>query len=153
MTTRARRQEHGETLLELLITVTILGLAVASIAGAVLAAVGGSTMHRQQAQAQALLHSWAERVAAVSDASYVACAVAGSIPAPPSDAVPAGFTASVTRVQYWDAASSSFGPSCGTDSGVQQVRLTVTAPQRLLPAFSEYVDVVVRRPCATAGSC
>jgi type II secretory pathway pseudopilin PulG len=144
-----RRADAGETLVELLITILILGTSVLGILAAVGTAVGASTLDRRQVQAQAVLRSWGESVATVSDAAYGTClgpsGVAAATPAP--SPLPAGFTASVAGVSYWDAATSSFVPGCTTDRGLRRVTLRLEANSMLYPGFTETLDVVVRKPC------
>ena len=137
------RADAGETLIEILLTVVILGIAVAAISGALLTANKASTMHRQQALAQNALRVWAEQISAEA---YVDCATAASFAAP-SPALPAGLTATVASVQYWTG--SAFAGTCGSDAGIQRVTLRVTAANGLSPALSDTVAVVVRKPCVT----
>jgi type II secretory pathway pseudopilin PulG len=148
--------EGGETLIELLVAMVVIGLGVTAVLGALTAAVDVSTMNRGQAQARAALGSWAESLTSVDDTGayhYTSCATPGSFPA--ATGLPTGFAASVESVRYWNG--TSWSGSCGTDQGLQKVRLTVSAPATLLPGFAQSVDVVVRRPCAIAlsdpGSC
>jgi hypothetical protein len=141
----------------------IIGIGVTAILGAVGVATQASTLDERQIQAQALLRSWGEHVVATTtDGTYTPCATTatyGSAPwryASPAPAglqeLPTGFTASVTRVQYWDGGSpGSFVSSCATDRGVQRVRLTMTVADALYPGFASTYDVVVRRPCTTLG--
>lgn len=146
MTTRraAVRHDRGETLVELLVTIVILGIAGVAILGATLIAVDSSVLHRSQAQAQAGLRSWAEQIAR---ASYTECAGTSSFPAP--SGVSSDFSWTVNGVQYWDG--SQFVASCaGTDRGVQKVTLQVTVPRTVYPGFSQKLDVVVRKPCVSA---
>lgn len=135
------RADAGETLTEILVTMAILGFAVAGILGALLTTNKASTVHRQQALAQNALRSWAEQISA---GTYVDCATAASF-APPSPALPKGLTATVVSVQYWTG--TAFAGTCGTDTGIQRVTLRVTAPNGLSPALSDTVAVVVRKPC------
>ena len=67
------RGQAGETLLEIIITIMIMGLAIPAVVGAVLAAVGSSSQDRRQVQAQQLLTSWSETIAkANTDTTYAA---------------------------------------------------------------------------------
>jgi Tfp pilus assembly protein PilV len=143
-------KDRGETLVELLITVVIVGTAVVAVLGAVATAVGASTLDRRQVQAQVVLRTWGERIAAVDDAGYGNCrsasAVAATTPAPAP--LPAGFTASVEGVDYWSGTAFAAGCTAGSDPGLRLVHLRVTADQQLYPGFTEDLDVVVRKPCA-----
>jgi Tfp pilus assembly protein PilV len=171
---RRRRDDSGETLLELLIAITIIGLGVTAILGAVMIAVSASTLDQRQVQAQARLKSWAEKLSA---APYVDCATTASYssyaafatqtpptqtpPAqtPPTPALPSGFTASYVAVQSWngtgfvDTMPSCTAGAAGTDRGVQRVQLRITAAPTLYPGFSTDLWVTLRKPCATAGIC
>lgn len=135
--------DAGESLVELLVTVVILGIATAGIAAALLTAGKASTLHRQQALTQNALRSWAEQVGA---AAYTDCATAAGISAP-NPALPTGLTASVTGVQYWNG--TSFVASCGTDTGLQKVTLRITAANGLSAALVRSIAVVLRKPCVS----
>lgn len=144
MSRPAGRPDAGETLVELLVTIVILGIVTAGIAAALLAAGTASSMQRNQVLAQNALRSWAEQLGA---AAYTACATAGSFAAP-SPAPPAGFTATVTGVQYWNG--TTFGSTCAPDTGIQRVTLRITAPNGLSPAVGQNLTVVLRKPCVSA---
>jgi Tfp pilus assembly protein PilV len=138
-------REAGESLIELLVTVVILGIATAGIAGALFATGRASSAHRQMALAQNALRAWAEQLDA---GSYDDCAATDSF-ADPDPALPADFTATVSTVQYWSG--TAFVSTCGTDTGVQKVTLTVTAPNGLARAVARSMVVVLRKPCDSAG--
>jgi Tfp pilus assembly protein PilV len=142
--------ERGETLIELLVTVVILGTAVVALVGALAVAVRVSDIHRKQATAGASVRAFAEaletRVAA-APTGYVNCATtvsyAGAYPS-----VPAGYVATITAVSYWDG--SAFVAICATDTGVQRVSLTVGS---IDGRASEQLDVVLRKPCRQGETC
>lgn len=135
------RSDAGESLVELLVTVIILGLVTSGLAASLLATGNASTLARRQAQAQNTLRSWAEEVGA---AAYTDCAqapkFAGLVPA-----LPGGLTGSVTSVRYWDG--TAFAATCGTDTGIQRVTLTITVANTLSDPLVRGITVVVRRPC------
>ncbi len=145
------RGDAGESLLELIITIMIMGIAIPAVVGAVLAAVGSSSQDRRQVQAQQLLTSWSESIAdATTDSTYNA----GNCQPPsfyetgafaPATAPPAGFNVAVVEVKYWTA--GAFDPACANDEGVRQLRLHVTVDAALYPSFSMDRYVIVRRPC------
>lgn len=144
MTGPTPRRDAGETLVELLMTVVILGIATAGISGALLVSTKASALHQQQALAQNALRSWAEQVGA---GAYTPCAAAGSFGAP-SPALPTGLTAAVSAVQYWNG--TAFTGTCGADTGIQRVTLRITATNGLSAPLTDTVAVVVRRPCVSS---
>lgn len=144
MTGPTPRRDAGETLVELLMTVVILGIATAGISGALLVSTKASALQQQQALAQNALRSWAEQLGA---AGYTPCAAASSFGAP-SPALPTGLTAVVSAVQYWNG--TVFTGTCGTDTGIQRVTLRITAANGLSAPLTATVAVVVRRPCVSA---
>jgi hypothetical protein len=142
--TASDSRDAGETLLELLVAVVILGTTVVAILGGILVIVESSTLHRRLAQSQHGLRSWAEQISA---APYVDCAAAASFGLP-SPALPSGFTPTVTAVRYWTG--TSFANSCGSDTGIQKVTLQIAVPSGLYPGFAQHLDVVVRKPCVSS---
>jgi Tfp pilus assembly protein PilV len=145
------RGQAGESLLEIIITIMIMGLAIPAVVGAVLAAVGSSSQDRRQVQAQQLLTSWSETIVkATTDSNYNSgnCQPAsyyetGSFA--PSPAAPAGFHATVVSIKYWTA--GAFAAACASDEGVRQLQLRVTVDAALYPSFSVDRYVIVRKPC------
>jgi type II secretory pathway pseudopilin PulG len=141
MKTRRRVEgEQGETLLELIVAIAILGVAVVAIASGIALSVKVSDIHRKQSTASAFLHNFAETL----QRSYQDCAAQTPNYAALL-ATPAGFNAPAANVAYWSG--SGFGAvTCpGTpskDPGLQQVTLTLTsADQRV----SESLTVVLRK--------
>ncbi|WP_424216197.1 type IV pilus modification PilV family protein (plasmid) [Streptomyces sp. BI20] len=113
-----RRGEEGETLIEALVAVVLIGVAFLTVLGGLGTAVVSSVAQRQTVGADAIARSTAERIIG---APYAACARGYGTPAPP-----AGYAVTVT-VEYWDGVGA-FGPACpSTDTGVQKVTLTVRA--------------------------
>ena len=159
------RTERGETLLEILMSIMIIGIAVTAIIGGVGVAARASTQDQRQIQAQALLRSWAEHIEAqTTDANYVPCATPATYgpastwaytnPAPTGlDALPPGFTASVTRVDYWNGATpGAFTGTCSPDRGLQRLELSMAVVDGLYPGFTSTYEVVLRRPCAALAA-
>ena len=101
--------EAGLTLVELLVTIAIMGIAFAVLVGGMGTAVLGSDLHRKQADAENILRSFAETV---KSAAYVDCAQ-------PSDyqrlfSAPAGYTAAVTGVEFAPPPFNAYVPGCRT---------------------------------------
>jgi prepilin-type N-terminal cleavage/methylation domain-containing protein len=112
--------DAGFSLVETLIAVAILGLGVVTVVSGMMTSITIGDLDRRQADGQTALRAYAE---AVAGDTYTGCAA--SYPAAAFSA-PAGWTAAMT-VAYWSAGTSTFTPTCGTDSGLQRVTLTVTA--------------------------
>jgi type II secretory pathway pseudopilin PulG len=144
VTGRPAARDGGETLVELLVTVVILGIATSGISAALVATVNASNLHRQEVLARHSLRAWAEQIGV---GTYTACAAPSNFAAP-SPALPSGLTAAVPSVSYWDG--TSFASSCDTDTGVQKVTLRITARNGLSAPRSRDVEVVVRKPCVSA---
>jgi prepilin-type N-terminal cleavage/methylation domain-containing protein len=115
--------EAGFSLVEVLITVVIVGIAFAAILGGMVTSIVVSDVHRKQASSDALARSAAE---ALKDqaVAYVNCAAPNDYASalPPA---PGGYGVSVSSVQYWDGTSSdpvSFSESCPSpDKGMQLI--------------------------------
>lgn len=121
--------ESGFSLVEILITVVIVGIAFAAILGGMVTSIVVSDVHRKQASTDALVRSAAEAVKDLSVA-YVSCANAGDY-ASALPAAPSGYAVSISSVEYWDGTSTDpvgFSGSCPSpDRGVQRVTLVATS--------------------------
>ena len=134
---RRCRGQAGETLVELLITVSILGIAVVAILAGLGTAVRLSGTHRAQANAETIVAAGAE---SVKKQSYVDCASTYS----PTDGVtlPNGWSLTVTSVKKWNG--TSFVTSCPSpDQRLQLVTVRAASPSG---QSIELVDVVKRKP-------
>lgn len=142
---RPRGDDDGETLIELIIAVAIMGITVVAIVGGFATSILMSDIHRKQATVGAYVRNYAEAVAGHYDASaspnYSPSAVAFS--------VPSDFTAEpVGSVRCWKdtglpaPADMTFG-NCDNTNAVQQVTLRVRSADS---RASESVVVVVRKP-------
>jgi type II secretory pathway pseudopilin PulG len=142
---RLGRRESGETLVELLVTVVILGTSIVAVVLGVATAVASSDSHRQEATAEGVLRSLAERIADPRDVPYQDCATTGTYSvSPPGFNPPPGWTLSVTNVAYLQG-DNTYGASCGTDLGAQQLSLRAQSPHVAHQA-TETVVIVKRRP-------
>ncbi len=150
--------DRGETLLELVIAVVILGIAVVAIVGGLASSVLISDVHRRQAQTGVIVRDYAEALQAAitaDQANYVACAgPANYVPSAAAIAatgftVPSGYTATAS-VQYWDGSAFGACPA-GGDTGLQRVSLTVTSDNG---RARQSLVVLVRKPCRpTDAAC
>lgn len=152
---RGRRRDKGETLVELVLTVTIMSIAVVSIAGALATGVRVSDLHRKHATAGAA-------VRALAEALHASAAASGGYLDDICDADPVGayqsrlnsiytaptnFQASVTEVRFWhpNGSTGSFESGC-PDVGVQLLTVQVASVDG---QAVETLDIVLRKPCRT----
>jgi Tfp pilus assembly protein PilV len=122
--------DSGESLLEILVALTILAICVVAIGSGIVLSIKMSEVHRSQASAQDYLHNYAETL---ESATYVPCASAttyASAIAPVG--TPTGFSAPIVSIKYWVVGSASFAASCSTDGGLEQVTFTLQSTDNLV---------------------
>ncbi|HWJ66051.1 MAG TPA: type II secretion system protein [Nocardioides sp.] len=142
---RALRDERGESLVEIMVAVVILGIAAVAMLSGLWMSVKASTQNRNEATGGAYVRSFAEAIQNHIDATgYAACgsAVATYQGVSVPD-LPPGYTKSVASPQSW--AGSGWG-AC-TASGIQRVELTVTSDGDATHRVAETLTVILRRPC------
>lgn len=122
---RLTRSDTGETLIEIVMSIAIMGICILSIGSMMVLSVKISAVHRAQATASQFLHNYAESI----QSAYQACTSSTTPDYVSSLVPPANFNPPTAVVKYWDG--SAFGSSCpASDSGVQQVTLTLTSKDR-----------------------
>jgi type II secretory pathway pseudopilin PulG len=154
---RARRDECGETLVEILVTTTILSLAAVAIMTGLALAVKASDIQRKETTGGAYVRNYAEALAsyiAQSNAHYVACATTTDYSSSTVGfSPPSGFTPSVLKVQpvSFTGAVGTFPSPCGSsnDTGVQAVTLSVASTDN---RANEKLTVLIRKPCPGTGA-
>jgi hypothetical protein len=139
----ARHDERGETLMEVMMTVTIVGIAIVGLVGSLAALLRFSGVDRSVTNSETALVSFVEGLKALP---YEACGGAqtpystsyqAALPSPPgftlyaADAIPSGtdlkgaYLVRLDSVQYWNGATSpaAFQSTCpaGGDPGLQQL--------------------------------
>jgi type II secretory pathway pseudopilin PulG len=139
---RHRRIEadRGDTLLELIVAIAILGVCVVAIGAGITLSIKMSTIHRNQATANAFLHNYAETL----QSSYPVCSGSIASDYTGSLAAPSGFTSPAATVKFWDPTAAKFVASgCPTsDPGLRQISLTLTSSDGLV---AESLVFVVRK--------
>jgi hypothetical protein len=147
---RSAPNDKGETLLELMMAVAIMGIAVVAIVGGIATSILMSDIHRKQATAGAYIGSYAETVVAyvasgtpASNANFLAGSSPDYRPSTVGFTAPAGFVASVSSVWCWDDGSKKFMSTCAAASVVQQVTVNIASSDS---RASETRLVIVRKP-------
>ena len=127
--------ECGESLIELLLAIAILGIVFVAVLGGMATSARGSTIYRDQTNVQALLIGSAASLADNTRNPYQYCS-AGAVSYNPMQGVSpvSGATATVSSVQYWGG--SSFQGTCFDDSVhkqyLQLVNLSVSSTDGLV---------------------
>jgi prepilin-type N-terminal cleavage/methylation domain-containing protein len=142
---RAERSDAGVTLLEVLVTITIMGIAFTALLSALTGIFWSGDAHRKVARAETLVRSYAD---AVDVAPYVNCAAAADYTGALLPAPPAGYTASIQLVEYWNGgATGSIFPGttqatcvANGDKGVQRITVRVVQTDAVRGVT---IDVVV----------
>jgi hypothetical protein len=152
------RGDEGITLAEILVSIAILGVCVVFLLGGTISLPVATTVHRQQAQADAILRNWAEAIKAKGfvDSQELArlCTRGDSNPYAfdklggflPTSLSTAGFDTDLQLVRTWNGDGSPAFDDCNK-SNVKLVRvsLKVTATGTARPV-SQSLDVVVANP-------
>ena len=145
-----RSEDRGETLIELLVAMAILGVALVAIVGAFGASITMSDVHRKQASAGAAVRNYAELVSNyVAGTGYSSCAAASAYAAGTVGyTAPTGYAASPVSIKYWTG--SAWSASCASDSGLQQLTLSVSSTDT---RAVERLVLVLRKPCGAGSTC
>ena len=119
--TGGREPDRGESLVELLMAISIMGIAFVGLVGSLGSAITLSVVHRSSAVTETALRSVTE---SLQDAAttYVPCA--------PDYAVSggAGYTADVVTVRHWTgSAFAAAGSPCVLDGGAQLLTVRVSS--------------------------
>jgi len=141
-----RQRESGVTLVELLVTIVILGTAVVAVVGALAVAIRVSDQHRKHATAGAAVRAFAEaleREVAKEPSGYQRCGNASQYLASYTT-LPANYTAHIDGFAVWNGSAFVAVASPCNDQGVQKVSLRVSTDGG---SISESLDVVLRLPC------
>lgn len=144
-------RERGETLLELLIALTIMSIAVVAIVGGLVAGVAVSDIHRKQSTAGAAVRDYAEIVEKyVAGAPYTSCAAPSAYaPATVGFTVPSGgYTATAVALRYWSGTAWTTSPC--TDVGLRELTIQVASTDS---RAAEQLVLVLRKPCGDGSTC
>ncbi|MEU4394645.1 type II secretion system protein [Kribbella sp. NPDC023855] len=137
--------DQGETLVEMLLAVAVMGIAAVALMAGLTTSVLMSDIHRKQATAGTTVRDYAEALQNyVADGHYVDGCDSPTVYGLGSFAVPAGFQHSVVAgsIQYWDGAA--WQSACAANKGLQKLTIKVVSDDG---RASEQLIVVLRKPC------
>ncbi|MGZ6998607.1 MAG: prepilin-type N-terminal cleavage/methylation domain-containing protein, partial [Acidimicrobiia bacterium] len=151
-----RRGQHGETLIETLVSTALLGIVGIGIIGAIASVLISTDIDRKISASETVLRSY---VAAIQDAPYQDCASRADYSPSAVGYAPdsARYSPSVTDIAYWQAPAADarpvlppatvnldFVPGCPSpDPGLQRLDIAVTTSES--HATVERVTVFKRR--------
>lgn len=145
MSCARRLRDAGETLIEVVFAIFILGTAAVAITESMLVSTKLSDVQRKEANAASDVRDYAEAIqnyVAGTSSHYQSCAAANFYaPGVVGYTVPSGYTASQSAALTWN--NTSWG-ACSTDPGFQRVTISISSADS---RASEKLDVVLRRPC------
>jgi hypothetical protein len=133
------RSESGETLVELMITVAIMGLSMVAILGAIWTTLRVADFNSKTSSADVVLRGFAETLKepeATNTFKYVPCTVPGgevTYPAYEPAALYSHYDATITNIRYLTGYNASNEPTWAdacpaTDLGLQELTLRVVGP-------------------------
>ena len=139
MNDRPSRSERGDTLIEVIVSVVILGIVTAGLLAGMTTTIASSTISRNQANAEAVLTSVAEALRDPTSYPYQCPGnyALGTIPN-----LPTGWSTSqvtITSEGQWDDASQQFLPACAVPAQMQKLNITVRSPDGALTWSREIV--------------
>ncbi len=125
-----RNRDAGDTLIEILIAVAILGIVSAALIGGFLTSISTSAVYESVANSDTVLRTAVDSVTTQmqqAPATAFGCSPAWSVASPPSvyvvTGLPTGYTSQVTQVNYWVNGTEQAG--CSADAP-QLISLTIT---------------------------
>jgi type II secretory pathway pseudopilin PulG len=142
-----RRDDGGESLIELLISLVIISIAVFTVFEGIRLSIQASDIHRKETTASVYVRDYAEAIENTVAADNYATGT-GSYPGVfvPTDHT---YTASITSAQCGPGTSWT-ACSAATDVGLQRLTLRVSSADG---RASEQLVIVVRKPCGPGSSC
>jgi type II secretory pathway pseudopilin PulG len=146
--TRRGSSEAGETLVEVMVAMIVLGISVVAIMGALLVTSRTGFYNEKQSRADLVLRDFAETLkgrgtttvgSRTYDATYLPCETLGTTGSYPTYTPPAPsstYRASITEIEYLDGYSGtapvwrarSEGCPAGGDQGLERLTLQVKSP-------------------------
>ena len=144
------RSDAGFSLVEIIITIAIVGVTFSAILGGLFTSITVSALQQKEATADTVARSAAEVVKDSDHNPYSNCAGSGHYSLT-GLSVPSGLSVTITDVAYWTWAGPpvtagyavGFQPNCpSSDNGIQRITITATSSDG---QATETVQVIKRR--------
>jgi len=140
------RSDAGFSLVEIVITIGIVGVTFSAILGGLFSSITVSALQQKEATADTVARSAAEVVKDSAHNPYFNCAPPGHYSLT-GLSVPSGFSAHITDVAYWDGqppvgGAVVFQSNCGSDLGIQRITIAASSSDG---QATETVQVIKRR--------
>lgn len=137
-----RTDDQGETLIELVVAVAILGVAAVAILSGLMLSIRTSSAHRGEATSGSYVRSWAEAIqTSVDDANQLRTCTQ--------------YNATFAALQTENPDLVPLVPSCTAtlvSSGLQRLDLSVSASAYGPGSVAESLVVFLRTPCTASGA-
>jgi prepilin-type N-terminal cleavage/methylation domain-containing protein len=127
--------EEGLSLVEVIVTVAIMGIVFVAVLGGMWTAIVTTDTHRKQALGTTYLVNAAEHLKSEDATAYVSCASTYSLSGIANDVIPADWKSGMTvSIEHWTGtAYTTNTTTCATTTtttrfDMQRITLTVTSP-------------------------
>lgn len=151
---RRRRPDRGDTLIEVLLALVVIGLSVVALLGGLAASISGSATHKGLSTIDAMLRSYAEDL--TDQVELEAAPIYAECPSWTASSyngtavnytAPVGYTIGISSIQYFDRAASQssstpWDGACTNPTGLQLVTLSATGPNHT----AQTLEVGLRPP-------
>jgi Tfp pilus assembly protein PilV len=148
-----RLSERGESLIELVVALALLGLGVVAVVGGLGASSVAADSTRKETSAAVEVKNFAEALenyVSSSASAYVPCATISTAAYLNAYTATTGYTRSITSVHTWTG--SAWSSSCATSTEIGLQKLTLLARSND-GRGRETIEVVLRKPCAPGQGC
>ncbi len=137
-TDESNSSEAGDTLIEVLMTLVVASLCVVAFLVAFTTSISASAEHRKLVSLDTVLRSVSEQalsqIQQQPNPLFASCATPATYSGIGFN-LPAGYTSTITSVEYWNGAS--FGPTCTTGSiAPQLIGVSVSGPLGISSSIS-----------------
>ena len=150
------RPEAGDTLIEVLISIAILGITITALLGALVTTITSASEHRSLASLDTVLRSYAEQLkydvqlqpganswftqcATVSSPTTSPPQYEGHTITPANQPPNVNYSVVILGIKYWNDSTNTFDATCGVpddQSQFQLVTLQATAPNGVVEPLS-----------------